>query len=150
MKHFLLRRWEEDYSSPRWVTYLHEPVEENCPHLGLQVRMVLHHADIPGVSLILLQHVVPYHILTGPAVNNTFDSTAKLLLSFCPITDYDLYKRRTFFLSTRQTRNVALTLTNLRWLTSQELHSPQGGKWGATNGRCEYVVKVIVGEACIY
>lgn len=57
------------------------------------MRMVLHHVDIPGVSLILLQHVVPYHILTGPAVNNTtLDKMVKLLPSFCTVEDYDLYK----------------------------------------------------------
>lgn len=53
--------------SLRHATNLHEPVQENCPHLGLQMRMLVHHVDIPGVGLILLQHVAPYHILTGPA-----------------------------------------------------------------------------------
>lgn len=52
-------------------TDLHEPVQENCPHLGLQMWMVLHHVDVPGVGFILLQHVVPYHILTGPADDKT-------------------------------------------------------------------------------
>lgn len=52
-------------------TDLHEPVQENRPHLGLQMRMFLHHVYIAGVGLILLQHVVPYHILTGPAGNQT-------------------------------------------------------------------------------
>lgn len=59
--------------SLRYVTYLHKPVQENCPHLRLQMRMVLHHVDIPGVGLILLQHVVPYHILTGPTGNKKRD-----------------------------------------------------------------------------
>lgn len=49
-------------------TDLHEPVQQDCSHLGLQMGMLLQHVDIPGVGPVLLQHVVPDHILTRPAV----------------------------------------------------------------------------------
>ncbi len=46
------------------------------------MRMLLHHVDVSGVGLILLQHVVPYHILTGPADNKTEMDTVVTLA--CP------------------------------------------------------------------
>ena len=49
------------------LTDLHEPIQENGPHLGLKMRMLVHHVDIPGVALVLFQHVVPHNVLTGPA-----------------------------------------------------------------------------------
>lgn len=78
---------EASYCSLKWATDLHQPVQENCPHLGLQMRMVLHHVDIPGVSLILLQHVVPYHILTGPAGKKTEMDTMVTL--HCPLVQHE-------------------------------------------------------------
>lgn len=50
----------------RRTTDLHQPVQKDGPHLGLQVRVFLHHVDVSGVGLIFLQHVAPHHIFTGP------------------------------------------------------------------------------------
>lgn len=83
----LVLKKEVSYWSLKWATDLHQPVQENCPHLGLQMRMVLHHVDIPGVSLILLQHVVPYHILTGPAGKKTEMDTMVTL--HCPLVQHE-------------------------------------------------------------
>lgn len=48
-------------------TDLHKPVQEDGPHLGLQMWMLLQHVGVLRVGPVLLQHVAPHHILTGPA-----------------------------------------------------------------------------------
>lgn len=66
IKHLMVLGEVPSYRPPRRATDLHEPVQENCPHVGLQMRMILHHVDVSCVGLVLLQHVVPDDILTGP------------------------------------------------------------------------------------
>lgn len=84
--------------------------------------MVLHHVDVPSVSLILLQHIVPNHILTGPAVKTMFDTMVKLLLSFCTIKkkkkNYDLYEDKYF--STRQNMKCGVKTVRMLGLHREE------------------------------
>lgn len=80
--------------------------------------MLRQHVDIPAVALVLGQHVVPHHILTGPAGNTQ---------------------------SQRYHGNV-LPVT-LCGAEPDDGHSPQRRQGGAVDRGHKYVVKVEVQEA---
>lgn len=124
---------------PRGATDLHEPVQQNCPHLGLQKRMVLHHVDVAAVGLILLQHVVPHHILTGPA-GRTSEMGAHTHVKS---------RRQTIWLLHGFSGGLGDKLERQE-TTPQQRYSPQSRKWGTPHRGGKYVLTVIVGEAWAY